>query len=396
MTQIKVAAFIGIISTCTALMACAPTESVSSVGADPLGQTTINPGDPINIGIIVSTSTGSGEEGTEFLRGVQLAVDRAGPIEGRTINLTVFETDCSPEDDQAAVENAVSSVELVGIIGPVCESTCELAGAEFAEAGVPVISPACGSPELIAPDTRSEVFFKTAIDSAEEAYLAADFAYNELGSRQALIVYSDDGSSDAYTNPFEVRFTSLGGTVVSEFAVGDGRLARSIAANSSSEATIYAPISLEEAITLGQQLSAAGIEDVNVIGNHRMWSNWFIRNSGNAVDGFFATGPYLLQSTVQSSDAEYALKFNEPPPNSIYAYAVDATNMLLSSISDSAVVSNGHLIIGRQRLLLRLGQTANFDGTTGTLTCTTWGDCSSTSLAVGQISDQEWRVIFLP
>jgi branched-chain amino acid transport system substrate-binding protein len=396
MTQTKVAAFIGIFIACCELIACAPAESVSSVGADPLGQTIIESGGTINIGVIVSTSSGSGEEGTEFLRGAQLAVDRAGPIEGRTVNLTVYETDCSSDGDQAAVDSAMSTGELVGIIGPVCESTCILAGAEFAATGIPMISPACGSPELIAPDSRSEVFFKTAIDSTEEAYLAADFAYNELGSRQAFIVYSDDGSSDTYTNPFKVRFASLGGTVVSEFPVGDGRLARSIAANTSSEETIYAPISLDSAITLGQQLSAAGIESINVIGNHRMWSNWFIRNSGNAVDGFFATGPYLSQGEVQSSDAEYAFKFNEPPPNSLYAYAVDATDMLLSSISDAAVISNGDLIIGRQRLLLRLGETANFDGTTGTLTCTTWGDCSSTSLAVGQISDQEWHVIFLP
>jgi hypothetical protein len=43
-----------------------------------------------------------------------------------------------------------------------------------------------------------------------------------------------------------------------------------------------------------------------------------------------------------------------------------------------------------------LYDTTSFEGATGLLTCSSWGDCSAGSLAVYEARDNEWIATFVP
>ena len=84
-------------------------------------------------------------------------------------------------------------------------------------------------------------------------------------------------------------------------------------------------------------------------------------------------------------------KFGGTPPSGFHAHAYDATNMLLDAIEAVAVVNeDGTVVIGRQALRDALTSTADYDGITGALTCTEYGDCATgEALAIYQLGEAQ-------
>ena len=82
------------------------------------------------------------------------------------------------------------------------------------------------------------------------------------------------------------------------------------------------------------------------------------------------------------------IKYGEMPKNHSYPYAYDATNLLLQAIEAVTVQgSDGTLYIGRAALRDTLYATTDFNGMTGLLNCTEFGDCSAIRIVVYHLDD---------
>jgi branched-chain amino acid transport system substrate-binding protein len=81
-------------------------------------------------------------------------------------------------------------------------------------------------------------------------------------------------------------------------------------------------------------------------------------------------------------------RFGETPKHHGYPYAFDAANLLFDAIESAAVQdSDGSVYIGRADLRAALYSTIDFDGVTGLLSCSEYGDCSAIGLAVFQLEN---------
>jgi branched-chain amino acid transport system substrate-binding protein len=119
----------------------------------------------------------------------------------------------------------------------------------------------------------------------------------------------------------------------------------------------------------------------------------------------YLSGPYVTGDSYDAFLAKWEEKFGGTPPSGFHAFAYDATNILFDAIEEVAVEdSDGTLPIGRQALRDAIAATSNFDGLTGTLSCTEFGDCA-TGEALGifqltdaEISDENWppAVVYTP
>jgi branched-chain amino acid transport system substrate-binding protein len=85
--------------------------------------------------------------------------------------------------------------------------------------------------------------------------------------------------------------------------------------------------------------------------------------------------------------ALYEETYGEAPLAVFHAHAYDAANMLFQAIEDVAMEdASGTTWIPRGGLRERLFATADFEGLTGTLSCSPSGDCGAPVIGVYQLT----------
>jgi branched-chain amino acid transport system substrate-binding protein len=383
------------------LSSCSQGTSSKVLANDAWGVITVELNSPILIGVAVTTkATGLGMEGIDQERGVQLAIAERNRVRGFTIELVVEETACTSYGGEAvATKFSTISDSVAGVVGATCSSACSSASTILEDVHMLEISPSCGASELTDPSTNSGLFLRTMYDDSLEGLLSADFAFTQLGAREAAIIQYDNIDSRFFAEAFRTNFQHLGGTIISEEIVNPDSLSFSTVLAKLASAqpdVIYAPLLPEDAVNLTTQMEELHIPSA-LLGGQHFHSTWFLQESGISAEGVYATGPYVEGKNYQELETSYINQFGETPHSLQYVFAYDATNLLLDAIEQaSAVDRNGNLIIGRQTLQRAIFETSAYDGFTGSLTCTTWGNCSAENLVVKIVQDGEWVPIYAP
>lgn len=382
------------------ITACSQTPTPDEY-EDPWGIVEIRPGRPLYIGVITSTyDPGLDQESLEITRGVELAIQRRAHLRGFSIRTEIVNTYCSDTGGLLAAQIFTNHPYIVATVGHVCSLSC-LAGASlYDEAFYTTISPSCSATSLTDQVTHNDSFMRTMYRDNAEAEVAARYAYIEMGARRAAILYDGTIDTSELAAAFQVTFEHLGGTValVETITQGEEDLQAELQALSNVDPDIiYAPLLPTDAISFVKQRVNFGISRIPLIGGRHYWSTWFAEQVKGYGEGIYAVGPMLDNEAYNSLTATYILQYGEAPSSPLFAYSYDATAMILQAIEKVAIVTpSGYLQIGRQALREALYSTSTFPGTTGSLTCTSWGDCSATRLAIGQIQFSEWRTIYIP
>ncbi|NDJ52611.1 MAG: ABC transporter substrate-binding protein, partial [Chloroflexi bacterium] len=199
---------------------------------------------------------------------------------------------------------------------------------------------------------------------------------------------------------FITQFRSLGGriTTIEIVRQGDRNLIEPMQRIAEGNVSlIYAPLLPGDMVRLLETHEAVN-ETAPIMGNRVLRGNWFLEQHADYRDIIvYATGPELVGEAYLELAATYEERYGVAPATQDFAYAYDATQMLLQTLQEIAVVDgDGNLYVGRQALRERLFQTILYPGTTGTFTCTTWGNCSTNPLSVARISNDAWEVIYRP
>ena len=357
---------------------------------DPLGCAVIRPGSPVQIAALLPTSGETAVWGQELSRGINLAVsDWNGELLDHDIELIPLDSACDPTLGQTAVQTLTEEDDLLGIIGPACSDVAHAILPLVSRNNWLLISPASTDPTLT-QDQADLAFFRTVPNHRQQAIGAAYFAYEQLGVRQTAVFQDNTEFNTLLAQQFSNTFTQLGGSVTyfGNLDVGQSEVADMLTeAASTSPELIYLALFEPEASLLVTRLTEINpLNRAMLLGGDSLFTPHFASQIGNAAADLYVTNPVLNRVAYDSFLEIWSTRYDVPPTSSAPAYAYDATQLLLAAIEEVAIVGqNGALVIGRAAVRDQLAATQNVAGLTGSLSCTSHGECAAAGYGVYEL-----------
>jgi branched-chain amino acid transport system substrate-binding protein len=374
-------------------------DAAAICAADELGCVEIPSGEPIHIAYWGVLSGADATLGTDSMRGVEIAIDdRGGTLLDHEIELTTEDGLCTPEGGATAAQKLAADSTLVGLIGSSCSDETVGGIQTITEAGLTTISPSNTRPALTAEDRGPEYagYLRTAHSDAFQGKAVAEFVFNELGLTKAATIHDGSAYAEALQQVFADEFTALGGEITIQEAVSKGQtdmvpVLTRVAATAPE--VVYYPIFIAEGGFITAQIrDVAGLEDAILIGSDGMFSPDFVTAAGPNAENMYLSSPDFtaFADAYQDFLDKHTAKYGENPLSIFHAHAYDATNMLFDALEDVSVTdADGTLWVPKGALRERLFATKDFEGLTGTLTCSPTGDCGAPVIAVYQITATE-------
>lgn len=375
-------------------------KALRAAGLDRHRTVTIDPGQPIKIGV---SSTLSGD-----LSGFGLAVADAAEtipassnVRGHGITFVRADDLCSAEGGAAAADRLIRA-GVVAVVGPLCSSSAARANPVFDRAGITHISVAATRTDLTSPQ-RPEgayiTFLRLVPPSKAIAAIEAQFATTNLGAKTAFIVTDGDlGPSDT-ADQFIQAFRQSGGTVAGApytFAKGQSDWAEALAAiRAAHPGVVYLAGYYPEAATFLSTLRAdPSIAGTPVIAADVVRSPELLVRADGAAEGVYTVANVTRGADWNVYEQEYRSRFKGEPADVLYgAEAHDATSILFAAIQKSAKDDGGG------RLTIDLGQLnkfireAEFAGASGPVKFAENGERLAPQLAVVQLKNGRWATI---
>ena len=359
-----------------------------------LGAVEVSAGEAVQIRSLLSL-TGASSLGTALRNGIELAVRDFGDIRGYAIDLgESMDSRCSPEGGSTGAEQIIADPQVLGIIGTSCSAAAVAASPVISEAGLVMIAPSNTSP-LLTSDLAGNAnpnyhpgYFRVSNNDLYQAQAVADFAYGELGLRRMAAIHDGDPYTTALVSAFGDAFSALGGEIAATAGIDKGDedmtevLAEFAAAGPDG---LFFPLFRAEGSHFAEQARAFdGLEDATLIAGAAILVSEFLATP-QSEDTYFAGpesnyGANVNSATGKNADealAAYLATYGESPTSPYWAFAYDATTLLLHAIESVAVEENGKLHIDRAALREAVGATADFQGLIGALACDAFGDCGT-------------------
>jgi branched-chain amino acid transport system substrate-binding protein len=380
------------------LAACGPKAATYDC-TDELGCVTIGPNDPVHLAFWGVLSGADSTLGEDSKRGVEIAIaDVGGKWEGHDIQLTSEDGLCTPEGGAAAASKLATDTSLVALVGSSCSDETVGGIAAITNAGLTTISPSNTRPALTDPNRSPDFagYLRTAHSDAFQGKAVAEFAYNVLGAKTAATIHDGSAYAQALQQVFADNFTALGGTIVAQEAVAKGDtdmhpVLTTIAASNSGAApdVLYYPVFVAEGGYLtAQSKEVPGLENTKLIGSDGMFSPDYLKGAGAAAQDTYLSSPdfSLFPEGYQKFVDAYNAAYGQAPISIFHAHAYDATNIILAALAKVAVIQeDGTIYVPRKALRDAIYATKDFQGITGTLSCSPSGDCGAPVIAVYQI-----------
>ena len=366
---------------------------------DALGCVEIALGDPILIASALVISGPNIELGTDSQHGVEIAIAMRPEILGHPVELQAEDDGCSAEGGQAAGQKIVSNPQVVGVIGTSCSGAGVPMAAIISDAGYLMISPSNTSPALTDPDQAWKPgYFRTAHNDLIQGAAMATFAYQELGLTKAAAIHDGDPYTEGLASAFYDAFQALGGEGVGfEAEAADATnvepLLTSIAA-AEPEFLFYPVFQPLAPLLTNTARTIPGLENTILAAADGVFSPSFLEATPGTSEGMYLSGPDLSFDNKMYQDEfipMYQDMFGSEPTNVYHAHAFDATNMLLNAVEAVAQQgADGTLLVGRQALRDAVAATSGYQGITGSLTCSQYGDCADARIAVSHVENGEF------
>ena len=325
----------------------------------------------VTIGVIAPQSGEFALLGEAAVNGVRLAVDEINSTTGLDVAGGRTRIVVRVEDDRGEALTAEMAVRKLvdaraaAIIGPVQPETAAAAAAAAQLAGIPLIVPAEGDPDLTA---SRPLVFRVGVDDRLAGEAMAVYAFHTLHARRAAVLF--DGSTPynaTLAKAFTSRFTSLGGAVVAQESFTDERavtdfrshLARIRAVRPD---VLFSPNYYRATAAVAVQARELGLR-APLLSGEGVNSPDFPLIGGDAVEGTAFPVHFSADESrpvVVRFRARYRSTYQREP-DAFAALAYDAARLLLAALTQAASAEPAAI---RAALL----QTRNFPGVTGTIT----------------------------
>lgn len=169
-------------------------------------------GAEVTIGALLPQTGDLAALGKNTSTAVELAVEQANAA-GGDVKVTLESQDAGTQESiaQSAIQQLLTK-NVSAIVGAVSSAVCLSVVDTAVQAGVPMISPACTSPQLTTY-ADDGYFFRTAAPSEFQGTILADIAYQD-GKRKAAVMAVNNSYGQSIADTFKKHFAELGGQVV--------------------------------------------------------------------------------------------------------------------------------------------------------------------------------------
>lgn len=362
---------------------------------DPLSCVTVGFGEPITIAVALTLSGPDAPYGIDALRGVELAIADRGKILNHSIELIQEDDLCSAEGGQAAAERLAKNPKVLGVIGATCSSASEKAAKVLTEAGMVLISPSSTAASLTSEESHQAGFLRTIQNDKGQAKMVAEFAYHALGARSMATIH--DGGP--YANELQAEacsiFEALGGKCVAQYLLKNETNPKDALNNILlfNPEVLYYPLYTIDGVAVTRQSAEVGLVNTALISSDGLLSTDFVTQAKGFSEGMYISGPSVLK--IDSSFYQkYEARYGEKPIAVYAAQAYDAAMMLFNAIETVGKTTGRDIYIPRLNLRAILFATKDYKGLSGTLTCSSLGDCAAPNVVIYQVRGLDFDPIY--
>lgn len=366
------------------------------------GYVVVAPGQSIRIGAAIALSGPFPDLGRGLQHAAELAladVEAAGGVLGFPVEMVVEDSGCTQAGGTAAGAAFVADTGVVAVSGATCAVATIAMTPALEEATIPFVSPSAVDVAVISESCT--VCNRVVLSEAEQANADALFAYQELASRNVVVI--DDGSDYGadLAGRFSERFTELGGTVAATdtIQVGESEFRPQLAALSgSSPDLIFFGGYADEAGLLVRQRGDVGLGDVVFLTGDGALTEQYLLVAGEAAEGSYVS--IVSRGEPSAANAEFDARFEAEfgvTPDSLgpfHAESHDSILVIIDAIRRVAQVEQGHLLILRTDLTQAIRSTDGLSGLTGTITCAGDGECGTGGTQVFTVDGGEFTQVW--
>jgi branched-chain amino acid transport system substrate-binding protein len=324
--------------------------------------------------------------------------DVSNKLLGHDINLTTEDALCTPEGGATAAQKLAADNTVVGLVGPNCSDEVVGGIKAISDAGMTTISMSATRPALTDPSRGPDYagFLRTAHSDAFQGKTVAEFLYNQLHLKTLATIHDGSAYAQALQQVAVDNFKSLGGTVCDQEAVAKTdtdmkpvltKISTSCSGGTPPDALYYPIFVAAGGFITAQVRDVSGMSDTVLIGSDGLFTADFIKAAGQNAAGMYLSSPDFTkfnQTKYTQFLSEYKDLSGGAPLSIFHAHAYDATNILFAAIQKTG--SDGTITIDRKALRDAIYATKDFQGITGTLTCSENGDCGAPIIAIYQIT----------
>jgi branched-chain amino acid transport system substrate-binding protein len=306
--------------------------------------------EPIRLGAIYSVTGSYAVIEEPALKAARLAVKEVnaqGGVKGRPIEMIHYDGKSTLADIANAAQRLVHEDQVVAIIG-VADSGFYLASAPIAQdAGIPYLDTGGTVPNL--PEQVGEFAHMMPFGDDYQAFVAADFALNDLKAKTAFLLR--DADSD-YTRAialfFKQRYEEKGGKIVDEssYHTGDTDYSAHVTKIRSLNPppdVIYAAMNPGDDATFVRQAREAGIT-IPIIGGDAFDNPDLVKNAGakNTQDVYFTTHMALTSDggKVSKFIEAYQAEYGHPPENAFAGLGYDSVYLMVEAMNKASELSS--------------------------------------------------------
>lgn len=353
------------------------------------------------IGVIAPLSGDLSALGLGIRNSVDLAIKQANEsnaIPGWTLELAAEDDEAKPDVGKNAATKLAGDDEVVAVVGTLNSSVAQSVQPVLAAANIAMVSPANTNPSLTrGPDLENPKrtyanYFRTCATDDVQGPFAAKYLV-ENGIKKVATIHDKKAYGQGLVTAFTKAFKDAGGEIVSAETINPEDKDFSAVINKTKGASpqaVYYGGEYPQAGPMSQQMKAAGL-NVPLMGGDGIFDPAFIELAGSTSDGDLATSVGAPTETLESAkafvEAYNAAGFKEPYA-AYGAYAYDATNAIINglkvSLKDAADAKSA-----RQATIDAIGA-VSFEGATGPVAFTEFGDTKSQVLTVYKVTDGKW------
>ncbi|MDR0497335.1 MAG: ABC transporter substrate-binding protein [Treponema sp.] len=338
-------------------------------------------GDVIRIGVFEPLTGANAGGGALELEGIYLAhqLNPTVVVAGKTYNVELSVAD--NRSDRVEAANAVQRLvdrDKVHVILGSWGSGYSMAGGEVSRGRVPSIGLSCTNPLVT---LGNDWYFRVCFLDDFQGTVMANYAYNDLGARTAVIVQeiTNDysvGLAKFFVDNF-VKLTGNSNAVLAtvNYNTGDQEFSSQLTTiRSRNPDVIFAPGNFTESALLIKQARELGIS-TPIIGGDTWETPEFLDVGGDRVNGsafstFFAV-EYAGTPQAQTFVNEYVKKY-EREPAAVTALGYDGYLVALDAIQRAGSTDP-------TKIRDAIAKTAGFVGATGTTTLDENGDATKSA-----------------
>jgi branched-chain amino acid transport system substrate-binding protein len=291
----------------------------------------------VKIGIIAPISGEAATFGESTANGAKLYFDQvnaAGGVEGMKIVYFVEDDKGDPTEGANAYSKLIDQNKVSAIVGTVM-SKVSLAGAPIAQnKGVPMISPTSTNPAVT---LVGNYIFRACFIDPFQGFVAAKFAYNDLGKKTAAVIYdSGNDYTKGLAEVFRDEFTKMGGkiTAFESYTAGTSDFnAQLVKIKATNPDVLFIPNYYNDAGLIAKQAREMGIKAI-FLGGDGWDSPDLFKIGGKAIEGGFFVNHFSKDSQVPAAKkfvADYKAKYNKDP-DALAALAYEAAMITVDAI----------------------------------------------------------------